>query len=234
MADKKKKPTIYRTPKGVLRYPRLRKPDHGTKDYPDKDGAYKTDLVLSEKAAAKLTKMLKPLYKEAEKEGRKAYGELKAATRKKNDFSMNDLSTPEYDDDDNETGNVIFRFKKKASGTRKDDTKWKAFPPTLFDAGRKPIPKSVDPWGGSEAVVAFTVSPYFIPGTCTAGLKLALDAVQIIDLVQGGERSADDYGFEEEDGYSAPEDDDEDEEDEDDSSSEDEEDEDDDNGGIDF
>ena len=71
----------------------------------------------------------------------------------------------------------------------------------IFDAAGEVIQKVPEIWGGTVAKVAFTASSYFIQGTGAAGLKLNLDAVQIIELRQGGARSASDYGFGTEDGY---------------------------------
>lgn len=58
-------------------------------------------------------------------------------------------------------------------------------------------------WSGSTASVAFEVgvdretgeAGYFIGGTGMAGLKLGLAAVKVYEIVSGGERSADGYGF---------------------------------------
>jgi len=61
-------------------------------------------------------------------------------------------------------------------------------------------------WGGTVGKVSFEIGVdretgepgYFIPGTGAAGLKLTLRGVQVIDLVSGGSRTADDYGFDNE------------------------------------
>lgn len=66
-------------------------------------------------------------------------------------------------------------------------------------------------WGGTVGKVSFEVGVdretgepgYFVPGTGAAGLKLALRGVQVIDLVSGGQRTADDYGFDNEAGEDA-------------------------------
>jgi len=56
-------------------------------------------------------------------------------------------------------------------------------------------------WGGTVGKVAFEVMPYFNNAQCEGGLSLRLDAVQIIELVSGGGKSASAYGFGEEEGY---------------------------------
>lgn len=54
--------------------------------------------------------------------------------------------------------------------------------------------------------MAYTAEPFFV-AALGAGVSLRLQAVQIIELVQGGERTAASYGFEDEEGYTAePED----------------------------
>lgn len=60
--------------------------------------------------------------------------------------------------------------------------------------------KVPDIWGGTEGKVSFEVAPYFIPGTALAGIKLRLNAVQVIELRSGGNKSAGEYGFGEEEG----------------------------------
>src|SRR5699024_3019131 len=75
--------------------------------------------------------------------------------------------------------------------------------PQFFDAKGKPMLKVPDIWGGTVGKVSFSfvTDGYFIPGTGACGISLQLEAVQIIDLVSAGQRSADDYGFGEEEGY---------------------------------
>lgn len=73
--------------------------------------------------------------------------------------------------------------------------------PDLFDAKGRKIGGGVNIWGGSEGKVSFVGSPYFIPGTAAAGLRLMLGGVQVIELVSNGSRAADSYGFGEEEGF---------------------------------
>jgi hypothetical protein len=84
--------------------------------------------------------------------------------------------------------------------SKKDNKPWNR-KIALFDAKGKPILKIESVWGGSEVKVSYEASPYFIPGTGAAGLKLRLNAVQILKLVSGGNRDAGAYGFGEEDGF---------------------------------
>ncbi|CAM5317244.1 hypothetical protein ATER59S_00961 [Aquamicrobium terrae] len=117
----------------------------------------------------------------------------------------NDLFTVLYDQVTEEpTGEVEFKFKMKASGELKEGPgagqKWTR-KPDLFDGKGRKIGKGVDIWGGSEGKVAFSVRDYFVAGTAAAGLILMLNGVQVIDLVSEDSRSADSYGFGEEEGF---------------------------------
>lgn len=205
MATKKSKNPEFVTPRGVFRYPKLNEPDYGTKDFPKPDGEYSVRLILTEEQAEPLLAKLQPVLDETVADAENKFKELPVATRKKlKEVTVNDLYQIEYDPETEEpTGNLIFKFAMKASGKTKTGKSWSR-KPVLFDAKGKKLPKdSPDIWGGTEGKVAFEARPYFIAGTGAAGLKLSLNAVQIIDLVSGGGRDAEGYGFGEEDGYEA-------------------------------
>ena len=211
MTDKKyAKPLKMTSPKGKFIYPRLSEPDTKFKEA----GEYSVKLCLTSEQAEPMITKLTPLHKAAVKHGKEVYAALKKSVRDKNAFKAAELFSKEYDDEDEETGNLLFNFKMLASGTGKKSGKPWSRRPTLFDVKGQPITdKNISPWGGTIGKVSFEV-PMFndgsgIPGfytvTAGAGLSLRLCAVQIIDLVQGGERSAEDHGFGEEEGYEAPE-----------------------------
>jgi len=204
MADKKPQNFKATTPRGVFRYPALDKPDFGNEKFPKPNGVYKVQLILSEADAEPLIAKLKPIYDQAIADGEVEFKGLKVEARKKlKELTQNDLYAIEYDKDTEEpTGNLIFKFDMTASGENKKKEKWSR-KPAIFDAKGKPMLKVPQVWGGTEGKVSFEASPYFIPGTGSAGLKLRLNAVQIIELVSGGQRSSSDYGFDEEEGYEA-------------------------------
>lgn len=214
MADRKKAPK-FTTPKVTLLFPKLDKPDYGNEKYPKPDGEYSTQALIKGDSpeAKKFIAQLMPLYEEAMEWAEQQFKQLKVETRKKlGSVSRNDLFTTVYDQETEEpTGDIRFKFAMPASGIRnkgkKNEEKWTASP-TIFDAKGRPMRKAPQIWSGSTAKIAFTVGlnadglpGYFIPGTGAAGLKLKLSAVQIIDLVSGGQRSASSYGFGEEEGY---------------------------------
>lgn len=207
MSNAKKFPMIT-SPLAVFKYPKLDKPDYGTKDYPNPEGAYKVNLVM--KADDPVTKAfiakMMPLYNEAMAEAEAKFAELKIDVRKKlKQVTQNDLFTTLYDKETEQpTGYIEFKIKMAASGVfnagKADERAWSA-KPSVFDAKGKPMRDVPEIWGGSEGKVSFEARPYFINGTAAAGLSLKMKAVQLITLRQGGERSADEFGFGEEDGF---------------------------------
>jgi hypothetical protein len=152
------------TPKGVAKYPWLTKAD--TKFNPD--GVYKTDLLLSSEDAKPLAAQIKEFYGKhfQSKKGKMPYFK-------------------ETDDNEKETGNIIFRFKTKNK-------------PALFDSDGKPM-QNVNVFGGSQVKVSATAAPYNAAGN--NGITLYLNAVQIIELVTGGGGDSDGFGFKAEEGY---------------------------------
>lgn len=211
MAEKRKKLVEMTSPRGVFIYPKVTAPDYGNEKFPKPDGEYQLRLRVQQDdpITENFIKQLKVHFNEARELAVAGVAAMKVGARKKlqekhgeDGFFFNDLFAVVYDKDtEEETGEIEFKFSMKASGTRKDGKKWSA-KPALFDAAGRPIKKAIEIWGGTEGKVAFKISPYFIPGTGAAGIKLMLTGVQVIDLVQGGERSAASMGFGAEDGYS--------------------------------
>lgn len=200
MAEKRKQNPKFTSMKGTFKWPRLNEPD--TKFKPE--GEYSVKLIVPQADAKPLLDKLAPLHADAVKEGKAEFKAMDKATLAKmkakgKDFNVNPFYSDEVDEDGEKTGNVEFFFKMTASGTSKKTGKEWSRKPAMFDARGKKI--VVNPWGGTVGKVSFEARPYFIKGTLSAGLKLALEAVQIIDLVEGGQRSASAYGFEEEEGY---------------------------------
>ena len=190
------------TPRGVFVFPKLTEPDFGSKEYPDPDGSFKVQLRLPEAVARSLIDSLQGEMDKAVAQGREAFAKLPVATRKKlGDITVNDFYTPVYDKETEEpTGDVLFRFKAKASGKSKKTGKpWKRVVP-LYDARGKIVKGLKEIWSGTEGKISFSAFPYFVAATGACGLSLALEAAQIIRLSAGGERSASDYGFGAEDG----------------------------------
>lgn len=213
MATEKRKPNPqFISPRGVFVYPALTKPDYGTKDYPKPDGEYKVTLRLTQAAAdAWREGPLKAVIARAREEADEAFKALPIATRKKlKELTWNEVGTDEYDKTTEEaTGFVTFKAAMKASGLRDKGTAKEATwnqKPQVFDAKGVALPKVPEIWGGSEGYVSVEAGPYFIPGTGAAGVSLRLKAVQLVKLVQGGQRDAAGFGFAaQDDGFDANE-----------------------------
>jgi hypothetical protein len=208
MATQGKKPArpSYTSPKGIFRYPYLVTPDFGSKEYPIPEGEFKVQLILSEADAQPMIDLLDDAFKEAVREGEEKFAKLDIKSRKKfGELKTNDLYDIEYDQETEEpTGNLIFKFATKASGVNAKKQKWERAIP-LFDAKGKSV-KLKGIGGGTVGKIGFEAAPYFIAGSGTAGLKLYLTGVQVIELRQGGSnRSADSFGFGQEDGFDASE-----------------------------
>ncbi len=215
MAEAKKKYPKFTSCRLTFKFPKLSEIDYGTKEYPKPDGEYSTRGVVSadDPSVKAMLAKLAPLHAEAvaaaEQEAKAMKVEQRKALEKKNGkglIQVNDLFTTLYDQETEEpTGEIEFKFAMKAGGIvkkgPKTGQKWSR-KPDLYDAKGQLLKKAPAIWGGTIGKVSFEVSPYFIPGTGAAGLKLGLLGVQIIDLVSGGQRTAASHGFGEEDGYS--------------------------------
>lgn len=178
------------SPKGVAIYPRLTTPD--TKF--DPDGVYKTQLAL-DKGVEENEKFIASI--------QEAYDAYIAEVTKENKGKAPRTNPPPYDDEVDEAGNPTGRylvtFKAKASGTsRKTGKRWQRTIPQ-FDATGSSC--NVDVWGGSTIKVAYELKGY--KGGSNYGVKLYLEGVQIIDLVNGSNRSASSFGFGSEEGFTA-------------------------------
>lgn len=189
-----KYPTVT-SPRGILVYPHLTEAD--TK-FVKPDGEYHTKFALE--AAKKATKKFcAGLDKLLEEYIELNPDELTKAKLKK--AGTADIYEDELDDEGEETGRVIFKFKLKA----KVVTKTKSWDqrPRLFDSAAQPITGDINIWTGTEAKVNVEVFPYYMESTKQFGLSLRCKGVQILKLVEGsGGPDAEAMGFgEEDDGY---------------------------------
>ena len=196
MAEKKKENVRKTTPRGLAKWPFLSTPDTRFKD----EGEYKVNLCVPEKEASKMMTFIKKM---VDAEYANSLKGLKPALKKK--LKKHYPFGPEYDKDDNETGNIEFLFRSNASyKNKKGDIV--EMSPALFDAFGNPITKKINVGNGSEIKINFTPSAYTMPPSMKkegmSGVKLYLNGVQIIKLVEFGGASAESMGFEaEEDGF---------------------------------
>lgn len=175
------------TPLGTAIYPWLVEPDTKFNAL----GEYKVSLSLPMNKAEPLIKKIDEAIEKAKTlapEGKKVK-----------------VAEPPYynevDSDEQETGNVLFKFKSKAKIQTKDG-KTINMSPKLFDAKGTLLTDIEQVWGGSKIKISADLAPYFV-GAVGAGVSLRLKAVQIIDLVTGGGTNANSYGFEATEGYEA-------------------------------
>lgn len=201
MADKPKKLPVHTSPDGTARYPWLNRPDTKWKT----EGEYKVDLIIPADEAEELIALIDAAAPEAEAEAKAKYAKLTPPKKKKAEYAANSAILPyeeEYDDEEKPTGNLIFKFKSKASGVTKDGKQWER-QVRLFDAKGKPSKANI--YAGSTLSVAFQINPWCNP-KLAYGVSLRMEAVQIIDLVTGSGGNAGSFGFgERDDGYVADE-----------------------------
>lgn len=191
---KEKKRKRFTSPKGVAKYPWLSLPSTAFNK-----NEYKTGLLLkaedetTEKFLAFLDGLVEESYTEAVNTLKKD-GKAAAAKQVKRRYPYKD----ELDKDTGEeTGFIELNFSTQAVSKDGKPRKMR-----LFDAkGESISPDDVKVAGGSVIKVNFTPSNYYMAASKEAGVKLYLNAVQIIDLVEFGGGSASDFGFEEEEGY---------------------------------
>lgn len=106
----------------------------------------------------------------------------------------------EEDEDGNETGNIIFNFKRKATRIDKKGNE-KPVKLVLFDSvGRNVEQEGLELWGGSEIAVCFKLVPFYTAGV-GVGVSHRIEAIQIIKAVAGGDgRTAEQFGFKKHEG----------------------------------
>lgn len=206
------------TPAGIAVWPKLNEPD----TYKGKT-TFNTKLVIDPADEGLVNKHPRNLVEAAE-ELRDAFlettrralleqaAEMKAAKKgakakeladKARDIEAVDFGKPEVDDDTGEeTGKLVISAKTNATYKDKKGVE-RDRQIVIFDARGKKIEEPPQIGSGSTLKIAASMKPYYMPADNVVGVTLYLDAVQIIDLVTyGGGRSAEAYGFGEEDGYS--------------------------------
>ena len=171
------------TPEGTAVYPHLNEPD--TKF--NADGEYSTKLSVSSETANSLIEVLESFYEEAYKDHCKEQNKQKL---KKHNHPW----TEETDEDGNDTGNVVFKFKMKAK-TRTGIV----MRPILVDSETKPLENKIG--SGSKLKVSFEARSWYVPAL-GVGVTLRLRGVQVINLVEWtGGSSVESLGFSKEQGF---------------------------------
>lgn len=193
----KVKEKIITSPKGVAKWAKLNKPD--TKFNPD--GDYSIELLLDpqEPTTQPFIDMLEAAHEAGYQAAKKADPKKKYV--KQNIKVVNDTTKNKETGEETETGLIRVSFKTKASGNRKDGTRWN-FRPALYDAKGNVLPSDILIYGGSVIKVAFSIR-HTPMKTGAFYSSFNLKAVQVIDLKTAGSREASFYGFGSEAGYEA-------------------------------
>jgi len=181
-------PTYY-SPPATARYPWLNKPD--TKF--DTPGRYKVDLMgpvsLGDEPCTNakgqqvggLNDILEPLMALAREEAQEQFDNMSEARRKKSKAAVEMVPFVHdvLDEDDEPTGEIFYKVSTMAGGTRKSDGRPWSRKLTIVDPAGRPTNRMVT--GGSIIRAAFTAKPY-VMATCAYGVKLYLEAVQVLAL----------------------------------------------------
>lgn len=173
------------TPKGSLLFPHIYEPE----TYEGKDVGYTVNIKFDQKETDALIAVI-------DKELEKAKHSIKLKPGQK--WS----AEPFLGYKEDKEGDIVFKFKANSHYTTKSGDMHKVTIP-VFDAHGTPIKEPLSIGNGTIAKVAYTLVPYWISKVVN-GIKLRLDAVQIIDLKEYGQKSAKVFGFGEEEGFSAP------------------------------
>lgn len=174
------------TPKGSLLFPHIYEPEQ----YEGKDVGYTVNIKFDQKETDALIAVI-------DEELQNAKHSIKLKPGQK--WSAEPFLGYREDKD----GDIVFKFKANSHYTTKSGETHKVTIP-VFDAHGKPIKDPLSIGNGTIAKVAYTLVPYWISKVVN-GIKLRLDAVQIIDLKEYGQKDAKGFGFGEEEGFFAPE-----------------------------
>ena len=172
---------------GTAKYCHLTEPN---KRFDKEFGAWSCDLVVGSEQAEVLKNAIRPLY---EQEFQKVQDENPGKEIKKAQKPFEEQAD----------GTTLVKIKRKCGGRRADGTTY-TLSIALYDSASKPLPEDVQVWGGSKMNVAFRPNFWYSPAL-GFGVSLDLEAVQVIELANGGVSNvaAEAFGFTEEEGFVA-------------------------------
>ena len=211
--------------KGVAQWPKLNTPDKGTDQFPKPDGEWSVKLCYYEgesnyEAARKIFDDLDRKYDEWCSAYEAEYPKLiqnkidawTKATKKKGTKpvagKISRLSKPWKEIEDERGKGIQFGLKMKAQFEDREKGEKIKQSPAIFDAKKNRFDKPWDKKGkfplpniGSGTIMSVSGrADFFVNGETNIGITLKLKGVQIIVLKQYTGKSAEEYGFEEEDG----------------------------------
>ena len=197
------------TPKGVAEpYCSIQKPDYGNPDkgFGNPRGVYKVNLTVSRADAQpiidRIVRMQEQSYAAICEDFEKNRASLTAKlARGKKLLEPYEGDLPFFENDD---GTVTFKFSSYASYQDKETKETKPLTLKVVDAKGKRIDAVPAISGGSELKVRFSMFAYTFGAVVGASVKLQLDSVMLIKLVEYAAGN-DDWADETEEGYVAPE-----------------------------
>lgn len=162
------------SPVGEAKWAHVHKPKPPFKDRQDKGAQYQIDVVFDPKD---------PAWAEWLDGVRQRFSALPEQTDKRtgNKLPKQSPIKNELDQADQPTGRKYFTAR---TGEQ--------YPPGVFDRFGRPIPPSVLVGNGSKVRISYVENTYDGFG---GGINFYLNAVQVMDLVEYGNRGARDYGF---------------------------------------
>lgn len=203
LRERKDYPTLMTPVAAPAIWPALNEPDYKFK----KDtGEWHVRLRLDEEALAAFQPLIDAATELRDEAFEAKKDELTKAKKGAilKDLNVADVIRPEVDPETGEeTGNYIFRaslgYKVEIkNGPKAGQVFYKR--PDIFDAKRNVLKNPPRIGSGSLLKLAVVPMDYFMPKDKTIGVRFELAAVQIIKRVEGGQRTAGDYGFGEEEG----------------------------------
>lgn len=167
------------SPKGIAVFPHLITPD--TKY--NAEGEYSTKLRVTDAEAA-------PIIETCDKLWADYTSKLKGAAKKKAPAGLG--YELEFDDEGEETGFVLLKFGTKATYVDKKTKKIMQKSVRMFDSKGNPTsPEAL--WGGSTIMVSATAKSY--AAGANLGIKMYIEAVMVIEIVNGSGGNASAFGF---------------------------------------
>jgi hypothetical protein len=191
------KKVFFFTPTGVVEpYCYLQKPDYGNESFKQPRGVYKASLTVPSAQAQPMIDRIVALHEEsyaARLEEHKANPPVVQRGKKALVPYEGDLPFIE-----NEDGTVTFKFSGYASYQKDDES----FPIVLkvVDSKGKRIEKVPAISGGSKLKLRYSMFDYGWTNVAGASVKLQLDSVMLVELVEYAS-GGDDWSGQEEDGY---------------------------------
>lgn len=184
------------TPKGILKFPALHKPD----TYKG-DTKYKTGLLMDPNdpdVQAFITKLEGIRDAHVEKVKKWLTDEGKPGLAKK--VQVREVVREDLDKEGNETGMVLINASMKAEYKDRQTGKIKKLSPKFFDARGQKIGNVPEIWGGTTARLGLDLMATCREADKAWGVGFFLDAVFILDLKGPGARDASAYGFQADEG----------------------------------